>query len=270
MSKLQEIIKNHIVYFIGIGILIAVCIVVLIIKPHASAPEILDPTLHPYNLVTFGLGLDTTVLLWTIGAFLIYRWNQGGRTNISLLVWGIGFFIYSITFIAHIFKGWGYPWANENASSELFFLWRFGMIIWAGASLYGILRIITEKKLLQIVPPVVAMGTSFAWFYYGLFVVETANNIEWMMYGFLFAIWIPICFSISYIFLIYGRKANISGPKILFLGYLGLTITYMGWAPWHFANVVYFYFVWYFLFLLSLVPILIGFMMLSKETSEAK
>ena len=71
------------------------------------------------------------------------------------------------------------------------------------------------------------------------------------------------------IFYNYGKKSGYSGPKIIFLGYLGLTITYMGWAPWHFSDVLYFYFVWYFLFLVSLVPILIGFLMLAKE-SEAK
>jgi hypothetical protein len=268
MVKLIELLKKHIPYFIGIGIIVALCIVVLILKPHASAPDILNPTLgNFYNLVTFGLGLDTTVILWTIGAFLLYRWFKGGRINHSLLVWGVGFFVYSITFVAHIFKGWGFVWANENSSPEAFFFWRFGMILWAGASLYGILRILTEDKKIQIIPPIAAMGAGFAWFGYGLFVVE---DIEWMMYGFLFAIWIPICFSISYIFLYYGRKAGVTGPKILFIGYLGLTITYMGWAPWHFPTVIYFYFVWYFLFLLSLVPILVGFMMLSKQAGEEK
>jgi hypothetical protein len=147
------------------------------------------------------------------------------------------------------------------------------MILWAGASLYGILRILTENKKIQIIPPITAMGAGFLWFIYGLFVVDipiVAERINQMMYGFLFGIWIPICFSISYIFLYYGRKAGVTGPKILFLGYLGLTITYMGWAPWHFSNVIYFYFVWYFLFLLSLVPILVGFMMLSKQAGEEK
>ena len=139
------------------------------------------------------------------------------------------------------------------------------MIIWAGASLYGILRILVEDKKKQILPAVGAMVIGFLWFAYGLFVV---GDIEWMMYGFLFGIWVPICFTISYIFLVYGRKSNTTGPKILFLGYLGLTITYMAWAPWHFGDVVYFYFVWYFLFLLSLVPILIGFVLLARESEE--
>ena len=266
MSNIVETIKKHIIYFIGIGVIVALCIFVLIVKPHAPAPEILDPTLgNFYNLVTFGLGLDTTIIIWTIGGFLLYRWLKGGHSNPSLLVWGIGFLIYSSTFVAHIFKGLGFNWANENISSGSFFLWRFGMIIWAAASLYGILRILSEDKKIQIIPPLAVIGTGFTWFSYGLFVV---GDIEWMMYGFLFAIWIPICFSISYIFLVYGRRANVLGPKILFIGYLGLTITYMGWAPWHFTDVIYFYFVWYFLFLLSLVPILAGFMMLSKEAGE--
>ena len=266
LTDLKETLKSHLMYFIGIGIIIALCVIVLIVKPHASAPDILDPTIgNFYNLVTFGLGLDTSIILWTIGGYLIYRWNKGARTNRSLLVWGLGFFVYSITFVAHIFRGWGFIWANENTSTELFFLWRFGMIIWAGASLYGILRILTEDLKKQLIPPLLAMAAGFIWFFYGLFIV---GDIEWTMYGFLFAIWIPVCFSISYVFLTYGRKAELTSPKILFIGYVGLTITYMGWAPWHFGDVIYFYFVWYFLFLLSLIPILVGFVSLSKETSK--
>ena len=169
-------------------------------------------------------------------------------------------------------RAWGpdFLWANENSAPEIFFIWRFGMIIWAGASLYGILRILVEDRKKQIIPSIIVIIAGLFWFIYGLFVANVAikERIETMMYGFLFTIWIPICFSISYIFLVYGRKSNTSGSKILFIGYLGLTITYMAWAPWHFGDVVYIYFVWYFLFQLSLVPILIGFILLARESEE--
>lgn len=271
LADLKKILKDNILYFIGIGLIIALCIVVLLIKPHASAPDILNPALgNYYNLVTFGLGLDSTILIWLIASFLLYRWFKGGRSNTSLLVWSLGFLIYSVTFFAHILKGWGIPWANENASPGNFFLWRFGMILWAGGSLYGILRILVKDKKTQILPAIAVICLGFIWFIYGLFFSGDANPIEYTMYTFLFAIWIPICFSISYIFFLYGRRSKSSGPKILFSGYLGLTITYMGWAPWHFSEVIYFYFVWYFLFLLSLVPILIGFILLSKESESGK
>ena len=266
MSEISEKIKKDLPYFIGMGIIIVLCVLVLTFRPQFPGPEILNPTAgNYYNLVTFGLGLDTTVIIFTIASYLIYRWHSGGRSNTSLLIWGISFFVYSVTFIAHIFRGLGFPLANENFSEELFFLYRFGMILWAGGSLYGILRILVDDKKLQIIPSLTVIGVGTLWFSYGLFIVR---DIEFMMYGFLFAIWIPICFSISYIFLVYGRKSGHSGPKILFIGYLGLTITYMAWAPWHFSAVVYFYFVWYFLFLLSLIPILVGFIVLSKETEE--
>jgi len=263
LSDLKEFLKKHLIYFIGIGIITVLCVIVLILKPEIAAPPILDPSTYPYNLILFGLGLDTTILLWAIAGFLLYRWQKGGRSNTSLLVWGLVFFIYSSTFVAHIFRGWGFPWADERASEEIFFLWRFGMILWAGGSLYGILRILTENKKARIIPSIAIVVSGFFWFIYGLFFANVVNNIEYMMYGFLFTIWLPVCFSISYIFLLYGRKSGYAGPKLLFLGYLGLTITYMGWAPWHLN---YFYFVWYFLFLLSLVPILIGFIVLSRET----
>lgn len=270
MANVKDIIINYMVYFIGMIIIGALAVFVLIFKPIGIAPAILDPRLGPtagnyFNLLFFGLGLDTTVIIWTIGIYLLYRWLKGGRSNTSLLIWSLSFFLYSITFVAHIFKGLGFWWANENFSPEFFFLWRWGMILWAGGSLYGILRILVKKKALQIIPSAVVIAVGFAWFFYGLFVIR---DIEWMMYGFLFMIWIPICFSISYVFLIYGRRSGYSGPKILFLGYLGLTITYMAWAPWHFGSVIHFYFTWYFLFLLSLVPILVGFVLLSRESEE--
>ncbi len=267
MSQIKDKIRKDSLYFIGMGIIITLCVLVLLFRPHFLAPDILNPTISGnwYNLVTFGLGMDSTIIIFTIATFLIYRWYIGGRSNTSLLVWSISFFVYSITFIAHIFRGLGFFWANENVSPEIFFIYRLGMILWAGGSLYGILRILVDDKKLQIIPSIIIIVIGFLWFSYGLFIVR---DIEFMMYGFLFIVWIPICFSISYIFLVYGRKSGNTGPKILFLGYLGLTITYMGWAPWHFSDVIYFYFVWYFLFLLSLVPILIGFIVLSKETED--
>lgn len=296
MVDIKELIKKNLIYFIGIIIIAVLCINVLIIKPHATyaiAPQVLDPTtgllytrllyggLDPtgkliwmffdplktkaiaYNLIFFGLGLNSSILIWTIGSFLLYRWFKGGRTNISQAIWGIVFFMYSITFIGHIFRGLEVAGANENSTPMSFFLFRFGMILWAAGSLYGILRLLIEDKKLQIVAPIFVLSIGFIWFIYGLLIV---GDIEYTMYGFLFAIWIPICFTISYIFLDYGQKSKYSGPKIIFLGYLGLTLTYMGWAPWHFSDVMYFYFVFYFLFLLSLVPILIGFILLSKES----
>jgi len=266
----KKLLKDNLIYFIGIGLIIALSIVVLIVKPEAAAPEILDPSINPYNLVRFGLGLDSTILILLIAGFLLYRWFKGGRSNTSLLVWSLGFLIYSITFIAHILYSCGFSWANENASPVNFFLWRFGMILWAGGSLYGILRILVKDRKAQILLPLAIICLGFIWFIYGLFFSGYENIIEDTMYTFLFVIWIPICFSISYIFFLYGRRSKSSGPKILFIGYLGLTITYMGWAPWHFSEVIYFYFVWYFLFLLSLVPILIGFILLSKESESGK
>lgn len=253
----SKLIKDNLIYFIGISLIIALSIAVLLIRPVASAPNI-------SNLLLFGLGLESTILILLIASFLLYRWIKGGRTNTSIIIWSLAFFIYSVTFFGHILSGWGFAWANEKASAANFFLWRFGMILWVGGSLYGILRILVKEKKVQILPAIAVMALGFIWFIYGLFFSGVGENavIEYTMYYFLFVIWIPICFSISYIFLLYGRRSKSTGPKILFIGYLGLTITYMGWAPWH-TNP--FYYFWYFLFSLSLVPILIGFMILSKE-----
>ena len=168
MADIKKLLKEHFIYFIGIGIITALCIFVLITEPHGAPLNIFDPTFGTgllfnegnfYNMVTFGLGLNSTVLIWTIGLFLLYRWNKGGRSNSSLFVWGLGFLIYSITFIAHMLRAWGpdFLWANENSAPEIFFIWRFGMIIWAGASLYGILRILVENRKKQIIPSIIVI-----------------------------------------------------------------------------------------------------------------
>ncbi|MFX1311166.1 MAG: hypothetical protein ACFFHD_00950 [Promethearchaeota archaeon] len=102
----------------------------------------------------------------------------------------------------------------------------------------------------------------------GLFIIPSENPIEVTMYLFLHTIWIPICFTMAYIFAFYGYKGNETGPKLVGLGFFLLMISYHGWAPWHFEDVIYLYFIWYFLFLLSLTPILIGFVVMSVEERQ--
>lgn len=255
--------KKWIYYIFCLIILGIIDIFVLITLPHGEPFPALEKTFF-----LFGLGLNSTTLILTISLYLFYRYLKGGRKNISLLIWAFSFLIYSITFIAHIFRALGYPNANENVSVGNFFLLRFGMILWATGILYGLLLIITENKKFQRVPALIVLISGFLIFILGLFIIPSENPIETTMYFFLFTIWVPICFTMAYIFFYVGNMSHQNGPKIIALGFIGLMVSYMAWAPWHYSDVSYLYFVWYFIFQLSLVPIFLGFVLMTKETKE--
>jgi len=255
--------NRNIIYLIGLMLIAVLDIYILIVLPHGRPFPLLQS-----SFFLFGLGLNSTILIWVIALFLIYRWNKTGRKNKSLIYWGFSFLVYSITFIAHIFRALGVQNANENTSGIHFFFLRVGMIIWAAGILYGLLLIVIENKNYQKIPSLMTIGVGLLIFIIGLFIIPSPNPIELTMYYFLFTIWIPICFTMAYIFFYIGIKGKQIGPKIVSIGFLGLMITYMTWAPWHYSDVIYIYFIWYFLFMLSLVPILIGFLVMSVESSK--
>ncbi len=257
---MSETEKIHFLYIGGLAVISVICIYVLIVIPHGVPIPQLQGTFF-----LFGLAMNTCVLLWSIGFYLLHRWSKTGRKNSAMLVWGVSFLLFSVTFIAHLFRAFGIVDANENVSPAHFFAYRWVMAVFAGGMFYGILRILTEKKALQIIPSVGIGGVGILWLILGLFVIPSKNPIEYTMYLFLHTIWIPICFTMSYVFFYYGYKAKKLGPKIVGLGFLLLMISYFGWAPWHFAEVVYLYFIWYSFFIISLTPILLGFVVMALE-----
>lgn len=252
--------KAHLLYISGLIIISIISAYILIVLPHGvSVPELES------NFFLFGLGLNSTILLWTISGYLLIRWIRTNKKNKPLLIWSISFLVYSITFIAHIFRSTGFPIANENLSVFHFFIWRWGMPCFSAGILYGILEILTDNKKLQQITSISVLILGFLWLILGLFIIPSENPIEVTMYLFLHTIWIPVCFTMAYIFAFYGYKAKEIGPKLVGLGFFVLMISYHGWAPWHFQDVIYLYFIWYFLFLLSLTPILLGFILMSFE-----
>ena len=255
--------KIHSLYFLGLIIIGSISTYVLIILPRGISIPALQTTFF-----LFGLALNTTILLWWIAGFLLYRWVKTGKKNPSLIIWSISFFIYSITFVAHLFRALGFSIANENLSVFHFFIYRWGMIVWAAGILYGLLKILTENKTYQLIPSVLTLIFGFLWLILGLFIIPSANPIETTMYLFLHTIWIPVCFTMFYIFAYYGYKTKQNGPKLVALGFFGIMISYHGWAPWHFTDLVYIYFIWYFIFLLSLTPVLIGFIVMALEEKQ--
>ncbi|MCP4764496.1 MAG: hypothetical protein GY870_22160 [archaeon] len=255
--------KIHYIYAVGltlIGILSVYVLIMLGLDGNLQGPPY--AVLENTNML-FGLGLNSSVLIWSISIFLFYRWNKTGRNNPSLIIWSISFLLYSLTFVAHIFRALGVTDANESLSPTHFFAFRWVMVVFAAGILFGVLKIVTDNKKLQIYPSIAIIIAGLSLFAVGLFVLEL--GIESTMFIFLFTIWSPICFSMSYLFLYFGVKTKKAGPKIISIGFFGVFLTYLAWAPYHYVAVIYLYFIFYFLFMLSLVPILIGFIVMSYE-----
>ncbi len=256
MSEAIKFVRNNLTYTISMIGLFALCAYVLAYKPHLGGLDVLKSTFF-----LFGLSLDTVILLWAISFFLLYRWYYTGRQSISTLVWGLSFLVYSIVFIGLCLQALGIGWANSN-DPVIFFIFRNVMILWAAGMWFGISNILTGNKVIRYGLTGLIVIASYIWFAYGLLVLA---DIEYTMYGFLFAVWIPISVTLGYAFYLYGTNTGLSSPKFLTVGFVLLAITYMAWAPWHFPDVSYIYFIWFFLFEISLVPILIGFILIPVE-----
>jgi hypothetical protein len=240
---------KYAVFFIIIALLVGVFS--LLYKPSWKGPGVLKVS-YPI----FGVSLLAVILVWAIGGFLYKRWINTGKKNITTFSWSIAFFVFSITFLGLLFESLGFSWANSKLPS-FFFLYRQSMILFITLMYFGIIRVLTKSRFWNIFVTWFIFIISYVWFYYGLFV---RGDIEFMMYGFLCIIFIPVLFLIGGFFYDYGIKENLDSMKLLAGGFLLMGLSYMGWAPWH-KN--YFYFLMFCLFVVSLIIIFIGFTYLS-------
>jgi len=210
----------------------------------------------------FGLSMTATVLLLSISFYLLYRWNKTGRKNITNLIWGISFALYSLVFIGMMLEAFGISWANSK-EPEIFFIFRQFQIIWAAGIYLGISKILSKSKIIQTLPTLLILLFGYIWFFYGLLYMK---DIEYTMYGFLYGIWIPLCVFLAYLFFLYSKKSRLIAPRYIALGFAGIAITYSYWAPWHLTK---FYLICFFTYILSIVPLFTGFMLIVPE-SKAK
>jgi signal transduction histidine kinase len=226
----------------------------------------------------FILSFLAFVLIMFISGSLFYRWSKWGKhLNLSYhLSWGISYLLFSIVFVGLMLESFGFEFANSQ-NPEIFFIFRQGMIFWAAGMWYGFGEILfsvhQQKKLLQIIPALYIILISELWFIYGLLIV---SNIEFTMYGFLFSTFIPVSFTIAYMWYVFGFKRYIltgyskRAVFYLIIGFVWFGITYAAWSPWHFADVQYVYAIWFGLFLIALTLMLIGFMMLPYGQSQSE
>ncbi|MFX1562605.1 MAG: hypothetical protein ACFFDP_04785 [Promethearchaeota archaeon] len=252
--------KEHWLYVIIMLIVAVVGVFGLLFVPRPGDP--LVALLH-VNVMLLGLSMVTVFLLWGISAYLFYRWMATDRKATATIIWALSYFVYGILFIAMCFQALGAPWADMNIPS-IFFEFRQVMIWFLAFQWLGIAVQLSENKWIRYIPAILILGVGYIWFSYGLLVV---GNIEYMMYGFTYGILIPVAFTLAYSFYLYGKSANIKAPYYLTIGFTALGVCYGAWAPWHGMN---FYFIWFFLFVSSLIPIAMGFLLLSRDVELRK
>ncbi len=253
--SLRNEVRRHWFYVVMILIIAVLGAVGITFKPEAPDPLAL---LSPTHVMLLGLSLSTVIILWGISAYLFIRWIVTGRRLTSTLAWAFSYLVYGILFVAMCFQALGAPWANMN-DPVIFFWFRQAMIWFLVLQWIGIAKRLTNNSYLHYVPATLMLVGGYIWFTWGLLIV---GDIEYTMYGLTYGMLLPIAFTMAYSFHLYAQSRRNNAPHYLALGFVGVGICYGAWAPWHLTQ---FYFIWFFLFTLSLIPIAIGFLMLSRD-----
>ncbi|MFX0173788.1 MAG: hypothetical protein ACFE9L_18045 [Candidatus Hodarchaeota archaeon] len=259
--------KNDIYDFIirnsgYIVIMVAIYMVttlIVIIKPRGfSIPEITTS----YDL--FGASLAGFILVLSIGGYLLYRYFTKARPLEQApfqLIWGFSFLIYSITLLGLLLQAWGFDFADMS-DPIIFLVWRTPMILWVAGMWIGVTWLLTDDTRLIYLSALLIIIFGGIWFFIGLVLLR---DIEFTMFGFLYWEFVPMAFILAILWYNYGKGANLSSPKVITAGFTLFGIAYLAWAPWHFEDLIYIWFVWFNVYLVSLAFLLTGFYALPKE-----
>ncbi len=265
MLRINEILRNHLPFVIIIMVVYILSALTVLTTPRGfEIPQLSD------SYVLFGPSLSAFILLLVIGGYLIYRYLAKPRPrkeSLFQLIWGVSFLLYSVTFFGLCLQSLGIDFANMN-EPFFFFLWRNPMILWVTGMWTGTSMLFTEDKKVIYVPASIILLAGEAWFFLQLVLFVNVYSIEQTMYGFLFGEFIPVSIFIAYLFYSYGKDLKLSSAWMLTIGFALLAITYVAWAPWHFSGLMYIYYIWFDIFLVSLAFILAGFFALPKETKS--
>ncbi|MFX0090587.1 MAG: hypothetical protein ACFFBD_02395 [Candidatus Hodarchaeota archaeon] len=271
IKEILNAIKEHIIFACTLFILFVLGVILIVTRFEGPAFSVLDPIQsgNPYNYTLFGLSLVTLILLLSIAFFLLNRYLKTEKENFYQLVWGLAFLFYSWTFVGLIFRSIGLDFGGLlplESTTTGFFIWRQGMIFWATFVWIGLSSLLTDRKEIQYIPAAVIFAVSEIWFVIGLLLMPTIFGIEATMYGFLFLVFVPNVWTLAYLWYLFSKKSNLTSGYVLMAGFVWLGFTYVMWAPWHYSHLVYIYFVWFCLFVLSLAIILLGMVMLPLES----
>ncbi|HLD89249.1 MAG TPA: hypothetical protein VI894_03510 [Candidatus Nanoarchaeia archaeon] len=254
-------------------------ILIIVSVAVVGALLLMNPLVLPKN-ITYALSTDSFnllalsftqfLLLLGTGLFLLYRWRTTGKNNKTTLSWGVAFTVASLIVIESVLPSLNIILKGE-VFLKIFALVRITHIIFLAGMYYGLALMMTSSKRIQIIPAVMIILVSLAWFIYGLFIVK---NVAVTMTGFLYFISIPLTAVIAYMFLWYGNNNSMASFKLIGFGFMTLTLIFLSWpltfnaatdppsaTPlWTFG---------YHLFnILSLLPIFIGFILIPYEKGD--
>ncbi|MHA1995137.1 MAG: hypothetical protein ACW97Z_11390 [Candidatus Hodarchaeales archaeon] len=232
---------------------------IVIAKPRGfSVPEITTT----YDL--FGASLSGFILILSIGGYLLYRYFTKAKPLEQApfqLIWGLSFIIYSVTLLGLLCQAWGFDFADMS-DPLIFLIWRTPMILWVAGMWIGVTRLLTDKVRLIYYTAFLIVILGEIWFIFGLLLL---GEIEITMYGFLYWEFVPMTFIIAALWYNYAKGTELHSPKVIAAGFTLFGIAYLAWAPWHFEELRYIWFVWFNIYLVSLAFLLTGFYALPKE-----
>jgi hypothetical protein len=246
-------------YIILISVIYIITTLVVIIKPRGFAISELTTS---YDL--FGPSLAGFILILIIGGYLLYRYFSKARPLEQApfqLIWGVSFVIYSITLLGLLLQAWGFDFADMTRP-EIFLVWRTPMILWIAGMWIGVTKLLTDKTNLIYYSALLIVILGELWFLIGLVIL---GDIEFTMYGFLYWEFVPMAFVLALLWHHYGKGADLNSPKVIAAGFTLFGIAYLAWAPWHFEDLKYIWYIWFNVYLVSLALLLTGFYALPKE-----
>ncbi|MFX0124680.1 MAG: hypothetical protein ACFFAE_13705 [Candidatus Hodarchaeota archaeon] len=265
MLKILKLVRNHLIFVILILLFYIISAITVLTLPRGfEIPQLTE------SYMLFGPSLSAFILLITIGGYLVYRYLiklPPRKESMYQLIWGVSFLFYSVTFVGLCLQSLGFGFANMD-DPFLFFFWRNPMIFWVVGMMIGTMMLFTEDKKTIYISGLIIFLAGETWFFFRLVLFVDVNSVEQTMYGFLFGEFIPIAILIAYLFYFYGKNQKLSSAWILTIGFSLLALTYASWAPWHFSDLRYIYFIWFDIFLVSLAFILTGFFALPKEITS--
>jgi hypothetical protein len=251
-------------YIVIITIIYIFTTLIVVAQPKGFAIQELTTT---YDL--FGTSLTGFILILIIGGYLLFRYFSKARPLEQApfqLIWGASFLIYSITLLGLLLQALGFEFADMT-DPLIFLIWRTPMIIWVAGMWIGVTKLYTDCPKCTYLAALVIFILGELWFLGGLifFTNIIDNPIEFTMYGFLYWIFVPMAFIIAILWYNYGKGANLNSPKVISAGFTLFGIAYLAWAPWHFEELKYVWFIWFNVYLVSLAILLTGFYALPKE-----
>ena len=136
------------------------------------------------------------------------------------------------------------------------------MIFWVAGMWIAITSLMAVDKLTQIIPALLIIIFGELWFFYGLINLQ---DIEFTMYGFLYWEFIPMALALAMLWYHYGKKSDLTSPYMIASGFTLFGLVYLAWAPWHFSEIKYMWYIWFNIYLVSLALIFAGLYAFPKD-----